>query len=231
MRLNTWFSIACILTSAATVADASSPDCLRAAPARQVIETSDCSEDPAQIANNPQIQAALSLVGVKGDQVSFRGCQNGEFATRPSRSRVGRSGYQITYPTPSVSDRQALLGPLVHEIGHILQLEQVGSIPALRSKLHGSSALIELGADFLAGVLLQRAMPNVDRGTFERSLYLIGDYDEASDDWHARPEDRTVAFRLGFYQKDDSSPLPVLEDEFQQNDVNRFKLAVPSESN
>lgn len=97
--------------------------------------------------------------------------------------------YLIAYPT---NQDQRYLGPIVHELAHVMQLSSPGGL-----RNADDSRKVELGADFIAGLVFQRALQGIDVEAFQHGLALTGLYYESADDGHGSPEARLAAFRWG----------------------------------
>lgn len=175
----------------------------------------DCQPDPYNIGQDEFVRRAIQAVGLRHDQVLLRGCSRGSFATSPAGGTDQR--YNVSYPLRAGYQPGDYAGAIAHELGHVSQLAQRGSIAELRRALQEDSSRVELGADFLAGVLFRRHMRNPDQGLFEHRLELIGNYRSGSLASHSSSEARTSAFRTGFYLASAEPNLARLSDRFQRD--------------
>ena len=179
-----------------------------------------CVADRYQFGSDTTVQSAARAVGVEPEQIVFLGCESRSFGIVTTQGRSRPYSYRIHYPVAGSaapdSVRARYLAPVVHEIGHVLQLEASGGIQALMASLQNSSDRVELGADFVAGILFRRLMGHLDRQEFIQSLDLVGDYRSGALDSHGSPEARTAAFRLGFHYQDTGGPLKAAHRHFQQ---------------
>jgi hypothetical protein len=100
----------------------------------------------------------------------------------------------ITYPSNAKTD---FLAPFTHELAHVLQIEMAGGLKPLQDSLE--SKRIELGADFLTGIVFSYALKEAGLREFQRNLSLIGLYRDSSSNAHGSPGQRTFAFRRGVF--------------------------------
>lgn len=157
----------------------------------------DCRPDPVALNANPNVAQAVQGYGLAETRIAFVGCAQGRYATRRLPSLLpGARAYEIRYPQNG-EDISAYVGPIAHELAHVYQLERAGSMQALRASQ--SSRQIELGADFLAGVILRNATRGLGPGVFHISLDVMGKYYEDDHDAHGTPEQRVEAFRRGYF--------------------------------
>ena len=179
------------------------------------LETSDCKPDPMHLKDEPVIRSALQAVGVPGSRIEMRGCAQASFRTTIISSVTRLNTYLIIYPTIQGYIVKDYFAPIIHELGHVSQLESAGSIGKLRAELKNSSERIELGADFLAGIIFRRHTNGLDRGLFQRSARLLGSYRSDIQWSHGTPERRISAFRHGFYHTGGEANLVQLSELFQ----------------
>jgi hypothetical protein len=162
---------------------------------------SGCSVDPLSVASNVLLQKTVDGLELTAVVIEFYGCTKATFKTGVGRGRgPRRSVYKIYYPVGAGAkdlDFENYLAPIVHEIGHIYQSEKAGSFGDL--KLKYCTEQIELGADFLAGFAFANVIKVNDLSSFQQSLQLLGDYADGAANSHARPPDRTAAFRMGYF--------------------------------
>ncbi len=159
---------------------------------------STCSVDTANLATTDYVARARTVMGLKDINVLFLLCDSTGFLTKRSPSGTV---YTIRYPT--LDDARRYKAPIIHELAHVLQLERSGGMSALSQSLNGSTPRIELGADFLAGVVYKRLWPT-DDDTFEyqSDVQLLGSYHLEDAERHGTPADRNSAFRLGYFLND-----------------------------
>lgn len=159
-----------------------------------------CLVDPLGLAAMPQVQEAVASLTLTGVQINFIGCPEGRFeilmGIKDSPSRVA---YAIYYPNKERSQfsLEEMIAPIVHEVAHIFQSEQYGSIGKLRS--HQCIERIELGADFLTGFIFANVLRLEDKALFQTNLSLAGDFDKTHPQNHGTPSYRASAFRMGYY--------------------------------
>ena len=122
------------------------------------------------------------------------GCQKAPFSTREEEDEAS---YRITYPVLSARALEDYLAPMTHELAHVYQLQLAGSYAKLTRSY--SIRRIELGADYLTGVIYRNYLHNNTVVQFEHNLQLIGKYRESDSEAHGRPEQRVAAFRFGFH--------------------------------
>ena len=157
-----------------------------------------CSSDPLGFAQNDSIRRAIDLFGLSGARIKFLGCTTTEFQTSaPPGIDDDDLAFKIYYPVTDALQPRDYVAPLIHELGHAFQIKQVGSIAELKRL---ESRRIELGADFLAGLVFGKS-GEMKLAQFHASTELIGRYREKSNE-HGTPEQRGYAFRFGvFFEK------------------------------
>lgn len=185
----------------------------------------DCSPDPHDLAQERVVRDMIDGLGFKPGEIVFLGCAQGRYSTllQDPRTQVMR----IHYPRTSTYRTADYLGPIAHELGHAVQLRTAGSITALRQRLGNDSTRVELGADFLAGIMFKRHLTARDQAAFEQSLDLLGNYTNGSLASHSTPEARTAAFRMGFYYAMAHRSLEEASADFQEN---RFAAIIRAQS-
>jgi len=201
--------------SGGTLVCAATPtiDCLYAADTANNNPTG-CASDPEDVVDIPAVAAAIAAVGVKPSDIQFVGCHDAAFLTVPNLGHSG-SRYRIVYPVDGNLPKTTLVAPLTHEIGHVLQLSLYGSREQLLQRYHGSIDRIELGADFIAGIIFRNFQHNDNIREFQNDLRLAGSYDLASANSHGTPEARIAAFRTGFFYDLRGQSLATAHDDFQ----------------
>lgn len=203
------------LPIASVIAQVSAGDCLYSGPDGP--EPADCRPDPYGVGNEPAITAAIAGLGLDRSQIVFVGCAQGRFETRPAEG-AGHS-FRILYPLRANYDFATYRGPLMHELGHTFQVNRAGSLRALTQSLDRSSARarIELGADFLAGILYRRYAGSSDMRNFLQNLDLLGNYRPAESASHSSPEARAMAFQYGFIYNVGSGTIGAAHAKFQDD--------------
>ena len=152
-----------------------------------------CVADPLNVRIERQLAEAARGLKLDPARLRFQACPGRRFATAMAGTII-----TISYPAGTRTFPQ-VLGALTHELAHAYQLSRAGSMEALRSQLGGSIERIELGADFLAGFLIRHHISGASRADFQASIELVGAYDDLSGASHGTPEERSAAFRTGYY--------------------------------
>lgn len=150
--------------------------------------------DTESIGQHRVILKAASALDINIEDITFSGCPGGDYSTAEDR-RSGSLKYVITYPS---GNDLAEIGPFIHELAHVYQLKTTGGMRRLD---HLAPRKIELAADFVAGLVFKSALDEVSPSDYETGLALMGLYFEDAPDPHGSPEDRTAAFRMGYYFK------------------------------
>lgn len=200
---------------AAAMAGSQQFDCLYAGSGNT--PNRNCTLDPYRISAHPTTLLLAREVGVPLDRVRFSGCETGKFSVAPIPSSKGNPIYVITYPLAARFAYSNYAGPLAHEFGHIAQLSAAGGLTALRVELEQSPDRVELGADFIAGILFRRNIDRIDRAWFQNSMELLGNYQISGLFSHGTPEARMAAFRNGFYFVPTPGGLAAAHQKFQDD--------------
>ena len=155
-----------------------------------------CSDgDRRNLASNKSVQSAIKAFDLGSVKLRFEGCAAALFHVTPDGAD-GTHAYIVYYP--SNTEDSALTAPTIHELGHVLQMEMNGgSSLALRAKY--DSKRIELGADYLVGVLFARVLTDAKLNAFEQNLLLPGQYMDPPSTAHGTPAQRDAAFRNGVF--------------------------------
>ena len=191
-----WLATAALTLFSADAIAAKFPNCLHAQAEPSPSGDDRCLGDAFQLAQHQTVRNAIEALGLGNAKITFKGCLAGVFGTRAPSPHT----YVITYKlSRSVTPAQMfdLLLPIMHELGHVFQIERYGSIGDVRDKLE-TQAQIELGADFIAGALYHWRWRGYNTTAFNASIELMGDYQADGGDFHGRPEDRAAAFQFGF---------------------------------
>lgn len=171
--------------------------------------------DPLKLAEDTDVRTVMQLFGIHLNKVRFKGCTNSRFSVTPDvKSEAGDQRYIVTYPIDIV---QSYVAPITHELAHILQMEIAGGLDPLRDAF--TSKRVELGADFLAGIVFSNSLLHIDINRFQHNLSLMGQYVELDVDAHGSPSQRNAAFRTGAYWNFDAWNRDIrrVNNEFQQN--------------
>ena len=207
-----WPSTAALLAASLAIhmpylaaADDSVPNCLYGTFSQGDDKTAigPCGADAKGIGTDPNVLAVMRTFNIPTDVIVFQACPGGRFSAMPDGNDVKR--FLVRYPSTAKAN---YLAPIVHELAHVVQMRNAGSLAALKPK--ENSRRIELGADFLAGLAFNMSLKQMNSGDFETNLQLAGSYKIETDD-HGTPEHRTQAFRLGSTRKEPYPELTILE--------------------
>jgi hypothetical protein len=193
------------------------PDCLNVAPTGESFKLSEhpeCRNDQIRLSGNVKVQRAEEMLKLSPDEIVFIGCAAAPFNTRMV-SMHPPFRIVIVYPVEHDSALLDYVPPILHELGHAYQLKRAGSMQKLLESLDPAIERIELGADFLAGLSAHRL--GINPGLFERNHFLVGSYKPNQTDSHGRPEDRSSAFRYGYYYSSTDSLVDLPYRDFQDN--------------
>ena len=151
--------------------------------------------DPLNIADDPDIRNVMKALGIELGKVRFKGCKNIRFSVNEDRmpARAGQV-YLITYTNEA---EQSYVALITHELAHVLQMEMAGGYRPLRDAF--ISKRIELGADYLTGIIYSNYLKNNNINQFQHHLSLLGQYLELDEDAHGTPSQRSGAFRFGLF--------------------------------
>ena len=149
--------------------------------------------DPNNIRTNEMIMSVISELEIDLARVEFRGCENSYYSVKTIAEEGQKPKYIITYPLNKLEYNFA---PIVHELSHIVQMEEYGGYHNL--KKNNDSLRIGLGADFIAGVIYYLYLPETDPNQFHLSTSVYGLYREFSADAHGTPSQRSSAFLTGY---------------------------------
>lgn len=190
-----------MLASAALATDTSlsTRDCLFATHADGK-ELKPCADnDPLMLHASTKLELAKQALKIPAGRVSFRGCTGQRFATYiESATKSGEYKYVVTYPSETPDD---YLAPMIHELAHVMQLEDAGgSKSAVRNARGNKSLRIELEADYLTGIVFSQILKTDSVVAFQHNKTFAGMFKEDEYDAHGTPSQRTSAFRMGYYQ-------------------------------
>lgn len=151
------------------------------------------AEDPLSLATDQSIEVIVKAFRLSDLNIQFNGCNSIGFSASHYLP-LGKSieQYVITYPTDSVD---SYVGPLIHELAHLLQMKSTGGISNLRASMN--SIRIELGADFLTGLAFANYLSELHINNFHHSTNLYGLYEELDINAHGSPSQRSAAFLYG----------------------------------
>lgn len=194
------------------------PDCLFAFPqagAAAVVQP--CGPDGKDVVKNAAIQSVMQRFNITTEEVKFQECPGGAYLAMPDVSNENK--YIIQYPKETGDD---FVAPITHELAHVFQMRLAGGLQNLRDS--NNPRAIELGADFLSGILFRTTLKHLPGNEFENSLSLVGSYDPKKKS-HGLPNHRQQAFRLGFIGKYPHDELKLNEswNYFRENDYARIK--------
>jgi hypothetical protein len=163
---------------------------------------SGCADDPLKIGGTDYVRAAIRGLGIGDMDVRFIGCAGIGFKISGGHKDLltKRRQFALYYPTQKIGktlNSKEYIAPVVHELSHVYQIERAGGQAKLRDNF--CKERIELGADFITGFLFYSTLRIDAAANFQESLHLLGDYADGAHDSHARPTDRTGAFRSGYY--------------------------------
>ena len=180
-------------------------------------------EDPRGVGEDARVRKTMEALGIPLGVVAFRGCAGRPFSAGPDTRGASLSGqYVVTYPSDLNSPMNAIVAPIVHELAHVAQMRNFQGLESLRKNYE--SRRIELGADFVAGLIFATALKDADIKDFLLNLNLIGSYRRREVETHGTPEQRSSAFRRGAFLKYPYDELPISKSEryFQENDYARI---------
>ena len=156
-----------------------------------------CSDDPLELIRSAFTTTAIKILQLS-DHPQLSGCINGSYQIQPLLTSSGSiDGYRIFYPFEDNIENTDYHAPLAHELAHIYQLERAGGWAEFLEEF--DSRTRELGADFLTGIVFARSNKVGRLNAFQTNLNLVGAYYEADDLAHGCPEERTMAFRFGYF--------------------------------
>lgn len=153
------------------------------------IDPSQCRADPWNLGGNADVLKLVSALKLDARRLAFRGCASMVFAAHPVGG-IGADKYLITYSTRAGA--RDWLPVLAHELAHVRQMHTIADMQRL------PTLQIELGADFLAGVLYRQIFQARSIMELQNNLELLARYGEST---HGEPHQRNAAFRFGYYLK------------------------------
>jgi hypothetical protein len=159
-----------------------------------------CDGDQLNLSKQQFIRDVIAHYSLGDRQIDFVSCKEAAFATFAEGPTARTRHYRIQYPVMVGTRIGEYLAPITHELSHVYQLEKAGSYARLRDSYEIKK--IELGADFLTGVIFRELQTVSTLDQFQQNLKLIGKYRESTLDAHGTPSQRVAAFRFGYFYKD-----------------------------
>ena len=161
------------------------------------LEREGCQRDPLRLEHLPEVENAVAGLAIPAARIALWGCRKTKFETAAPVSASSSTGqYKIYYPLLERPTHD-YVAPIIHELGHVYQLQSVGSPHALLQKY--SRLQIELGADYLTGVVARHYLSGIKPEIFQGNLEIVGLYRELAVEAHGTPNQRNEAFRRGFF--------------------------------
>lgn len=157
------------------------------------------NDDPLNLASNADVLKVIKRLGLSSEAIRFKGCANLSFSASEEAPINGARRYLITYPS---NLKEPIIAPITHELAHLFQFEMAGGLQAART-LFGSTKKLELGADFLTGMLFSQVLSQFSYNEFQHNMMLTGRYFEARAEEHGTPANRTASFRFGAFLKNE----------------------------
>lgn len=157
-----------------------------------------CRGDTLKLAQSSRVLGAIEALKLPSGRIKFEGCLEASFSAAAIGPDAARMTYVVYYPDTDASVEQ-LLAPVLHELGHVFQIHAAGSAASLRSRYPLKQ--IELGADFLSGVISGSYLDGVSSNSFADSMQLLGRYWAYSEESHGSPRERAKAYRNGYFLK------------------------------
>lgn len=175
-----------------------------------------CAADPLRIARWDEIIRAVHIYGLDEIPIVFLQCSYPVFETLGKGAQPGRRSYTIRYSMHHAKDKRDLLAPLIHELAHVYQSQQLHSYTELRRQPILPN---ELSADFLAGIVFSKMKDKFDLSLFQQNLILSARYIEHSEEAHGTPVQRISSFRMGIFLQPRAlgDNLALADQEFRQN--------------
>jgi hypothetical protein len=196
-------------------------DCLNLVPQEGTFSVKDhrdkCFRDQLGFANVAAIQNAEKLFELSPKEIGFVGCDIAPFSARIDRSEP-ELHFEILYN--STLDRGASTIAILHELGHVYQLKQVGSHAGLMLAAHQDLERVELGADYLSGFAIGRL--HMSEKDFDVGLALVGSYAIQSSP-HGLPHERSSSFNYGVTDGKTGDSVTSLYVHFQDDDYGQIK--------
>src|SRR5690606_19585742 len=92
-----------------------------------------CSSDPLKLAQSAVIERAVEQLGLSDARISFLGCTTTEFqVSAPPGIDDDDLTFRIYYPVTDALQLGDYAAPLIHELGHVFQIKQAGSMASLK---------------------------------------------------------------------------------------------------
>jgi len=181
------------MASASVIDSRIKSSCFRATNvAKQRVQVKECMSDSLNMARNDDIRRIADALKIDMKQLIFRGCRTSIFSAKQDDD----SGkYLVTYSTDATPSE--MLAVMAHELAHVRQMMSPETLVPSTSKQ------MELGADFVAGLLYGRLFPDRSLMEFQNNLQLLARYNEVDEEAHGTPSQRTSAFRMGVFRNMD----------------------------
>lgn len=184
-----------------------------------------CRSDPLHVAALRDLSIAIKALALPADRIQFQGCAKTVFKTAylPGATAASRR-YKIYYP---ILDQpyQNYVAPLVHELAHVYQIETTGDADKLLQRYANRLLPIELGADFLTGIVARYYLVGARPNLFGDNLQLVGLYRESDVQAHGTPDQRIGAFRFGYFMSASKFRSQIAR-AYQEYDDNGFPMLV-----
>ena len=150
--------------------------------------------DPLNFSNNTDIKKVILDFGLSQNRIRFKGCPDQPFSAYADQLA---GSYVVTYPS---NQTEKFLVPIIHELAHVLQMHAAGGQRELMKKFTvNASKRIELGADYLTGVIFAKLFKDAKLDAFQQNLSVMGQYKELDAVAHGSQQERIVAFRRGVF--------------------------------
>ncbi len=177
------------------------------------IRCDQANTDPLDLKSNDQIKIAFKILEIDPSLVEFKGCDGLAFGTT-NAMEGSNAKYTIAY---SSNVGHKVIAPVIHELGHVLQLEASGGFKGIDALY--SRNQVELGADYLVGIVFNTSISDEPLDRFERNIELAGIYipSNNSHNTHGNPSKRVQAFRLGVFSETNGPNIRAIHENFQDN--------------
>ena len=155
-----------------------------------------CGPQPEGVVQSREFADLLAAYGIEQENVQLLSCNNVGFrvATRDSRGVIqGQVYIPDRYEDAEIG---FLLPALAHELAHVFLEDAFKEEAPLTDFLETKE--IELGCDFLAGLVFADMFDRDEASGYLVSDELSGSFFELDED-HGNSEERTNAFRTGYF--------------------------------
>lgn len=158
----------------------------------------ECSGDKLGVARNGKLINARKVFS-SIDNIEYVSCVGGKFQVVALDGDGGDLSFELMYPF--VNGKSGATGvinvaPYVHELAHVYQISRAEGF----SNLKDSFCLIriELGADYLTGIIYKNYLKSDLIKEFQENVELTGSFNVDGEEFHGSPAQRTAAFRYGY---------------------------------